>query len=226
MAENNFRADRLEEAINTYGIEINPNVKWDNEKMIKVLGDYFINLEPEKYSWGARYVQSLSTPMLCKHMKDDLDKFTVSPLESSDYVAETKMNGMRVICCYSPEVGFEFFSRRESSSNFLNGNFTNKFLFIEKGLISEPQDYKGKFNYRFVIDGELLIEGIENEIQTSQVSIEDYIQSVFSSNVERARDFQKDGHRLKMVVFDVLYFEKSPAIPANWTPKYEYEERE
>lgn len=226
MAENNFRADRLEEAINTYGIEVDPEVKWDNEKMIKVLGDYFIQLEPHKYTWGARYVQSLSTPMLCKHMKDDLNKFPVSPLESEDYIAETKCNGMRVLCYYSPEVGFEFFSRRESSSNFLNGNFTNKFLFIEKGLISEPQDYKGKFNYRFVIDGELLIDGIENEIRTSQVSIEDYIQSVFSSNVDRAREFQKDGHRLKMVVFDVLYFEKNPSIPADWVPKYEYKERE
>ena len=226
MAENNFRADRLEEAINTYGIEVDPNVKWDNEKMIKLLGDYFINLEPEKYSWGARYVQSLSTPMLCKHMKDDLDKFEISPLESADYVAETKMNGMRIICCYSPDTGFEFYSRRESSSNFLNGNFTNKFLFIEKGLISQPQDYKGKFNYRFVIDGELLIDGIENELKTTQVSIEDYIQSVFSSNVERAWEFQKDGHRLKMVVFDVLYFEKDPAIPADWTPKYDFGERD
>ena len=226
MAENNFRTDKLEEAINTYGIEVDPNVKWDNEKMIKVLGDYFINLEPERYTWGARYVQSLSTPMLCKHMKDDLDKFEISPLESKDYVAETKMNGMRCLAVYSPDTGFEFYSRRESSSNFLNGNFTNKFLFIEKGLISEPKDYIGKFNYRFVIDGELLIDGIEDEIRTTKVSIEDYIQSVFSSNVERARDFQKDGHRLKMVVFDVLYFEKNPVIPARWVPKYNYEERE
>lgn len=226
MAENNFRADRLEEAIHSYGIEFDEDIKWDNEKMIKVLGDYFISLEPEKYSWGAKYVQSLNTPMLCKHMKDDIDKFEVSPIESEDYVAETKLNGMRVLCAYSPETGFEFFSRRESSSNFLNGNFTNKFLFIEKGLITEPKDYKGKFNYRFIIDGELLIEGIENEIQTTQVSIEDYIQSVFSSNVEKAREFQKDGHRLKMMVFDVLYFEKNPIIPADWEPKYEYRERE
>lgn len=224
MAENNFRADRLEEAIHSYGIEFDENIKWDNEKMIKALGDYFISLEPEKYSWGAKYVQSLGTPMLCKHMKDDLDKFEVSPLESEDYVAETKLNGCRCICTYSPEVGFEFFTRRESSSNFLNGNLTPKFLFIEKGLITEPRDYINKFNYRFVIDGELLIEGIENEIQTTQVSIEDYIQSVFSSNVERAREFQKDGHKLKMMVFDVLYFEKNPSIPADWTPTYNYED--
>lgn len=226
MAENNFRADRLEEAIHTYGIEFDESVNWDNEKMIKLLGDHFISLEPEKYTWGARYVQSLNTVMLCKHMKDDLDKFTISPLESEDYVAETKLNGCRCICTYSPEDGFEFFTRRESSSNYLNGNLTNKFLFIEKGLITEPKDYINKFNYRFVIDGELLIDNIENELQTSQISIEDYIQSVFSSNAERAREFQKDGHRLKMAVFDVLYFEKNPSIPADWEPKYEYGERE
>lgn len=226
MAENNFRADRLEEAIHSYGIEFDEDINWDNEKMIKVLGDYFISLEPNKYSWGAKYVQSLNTPMLCKHMKDDLDKFEISPIESEDYVAETKLNGCRCIITYSPEVGFEFFSRRESSSNFLNGNLTNKFLFIEKGLITEPKDYINKFNYRFVIDGELLIEGIENELQTTQVSIEDYIQSVFSSNAERAKEFQKDGHRLKMMIFDVLYFEKNPVIPADWEPKYDYREGE
>ena len=226
MAENNFRADRLEETIHTYGIELDENVKWDNEKMIKVLGDYFISLEPQKYSWGTRYVQSLSTPMLCKHLKDDIDKFKVSPLESADYVAETKLNGCRCVAVYSPETGFEFFTRRESSSNYLNGNLTNKFLFIEKGLISEPKDYVNKFNYRFVLDGELLIDNIENELQTTQISIEDYIQSVFSSNAERAKEFQRDGHRMYMVVFDVLYFEKNPVIPADWEPKYNYEERE
>lgn len=226
MSGNNFRSDRLEELIHTYGLTFNENIKWDNEKMIKLLGDYFIDLEPNKYSWGTRYVQSLATPMLCKHMKDDLSKFKVSPLESKDYVAETKLNGSRTLVVYSPEVGFEFFSRRESSLNYLNNNLTDKFLFIEKGLISEPKDYKGKFNYRFVLDGELLIEGIENEIKTTQVSIEDYIQSVFSSKAERAREFQKDGHRLKVMIFDVLYFEKNPQIPANWSPRYDYIERE
>lgn len=227
MAENNFRADRLEEAIHTYGLEFDENIKWDNEKMIKLLGDYFINLEPEKYSWGTKYVQSLNTVMLCKHLKDFMKQMEpISPLESDDYVAETKLNGSRSVICYSPETGFEFFTRRESSSNYLNGNITNKFLFINKGIITEPKDYKNKFNYRFVLDGELLVEGIENDIRTTQVSIEDYIQSIFSSNVERAKEFQKDGHRLTTHIFDVLYFEKNPSIPASWEPKYEYGERE
>lgn len=227
MAENNFRKDRLEQTAHTYGLEFDEDIKWDNEKMIKLLGDYFINLEPERYSWGAKYVQSLDTVMLCKHLKDFIEQMEpINPLESDDYIAETKLNGFRCISYYSPETGFEFFSRKENVTNYLNGNFTNKYLFIEKGLITEPEDYKNKFNYRFVLDGELLVEGIENDIKTTQVSVEDYIQSILGSNAERAKEFQKDGHRLKYVVFDVLYFEKNPEIPCSYEPKYLYRERE
>lgn len=225
MAENNFRSDKLEEAIHTYGLELNDQIKWDNEKMIKALGDYFISLEPEKYSWGARYVQSLNTVMLCEHLKKFIKQMeTINPMESEDYVAETKMNGMRCITVYSPETGFEFFSRRESVTNYLNGNFTDKILFMNKGVISEPKEYKGSFNYRFVIDGEILMDGLEQEITTSNISIEDYIQSIFSSGKERARNFQKDGHAIRIVVFDVLYFQKEEDIPNGKEPKYNYGE--
>ena len=225
----NFRSDKLEEAIHDYDIYLEDDIKWDNEKMIKKLGDFFISLTPAKYSWGARYIQSLGTPMLCRHLKEDIKHFVdvPTPTESSAYIAENKVNGFRCIACYSPETGFEFFSRRESSTDFLNGNFTDKFLFINNGVISEPKDYINAFNYRFVIDGELIVESTnEDDSVTMGVSIEDYIQGVLGSSSERARAFQKEGHRLKMIVFDVLYFEKNPAIPAEWTPKYEYRERE
>ena len=224
----NFRADTLEAAIHDYGLTLPEDVKWDNEKMIKALGDFFMTLTPERYSWNAKYVQSLSTPMLCRHLKEEVKNFKKVPLpaESEAYVAEKKMNGFRCIACYSPETGFEFFSRRESSLDYLNGNFTDKFLFIKNGVITEPSDYKGKFNYRFVIDGELLVNNSEKDAETMEVSIEDYIQGVLGSGATRARAFQKDGHTLEMTVFDVLYFEKAPKIPCEWTPKYEYGERE
>ena len=194
--------------------------------MIKVLGDYFISLEPEKYSWGARYVQSLNTVMLCNHLKDNLKYFNYNPVESDDYIVENKLNGFRCISCYSPEVGFEFFSRNESVTNYLNGNFTDKYLFINKGVITEPKDYKNAFNYRFVIDGELIVEGSKEDAATLGVTVEDYIQSILGSSPERAKAFQKEEHRLKFVVFDVLYFEKEPKIPAEWNPKYDYYDRE
>lgn len=217
MEKPKFRSDSLEMAIHDFGIELDESIKWDNERMIKVLGDYYMSLEPEVYSWGARYVQSLSTPMLCRHLKEELRNFSANPVESEDYVAETKVNGFRCLATYSPEVGFEFFSRRESVKNYLNGNFTDKYLFINNGLITSPSDYKGTFNYRFVIDGELIIENMD-DLVTSSVSVEDYIQSILGSSEERSKAFQKEGHRLKLVVFDILYFEPNPKIPCEWAP--------
>ena len=61
MAENNFRADKLEETIHSYGLNLRDDINWDNERMIKALGDYFISLNPKEYSWGAHYVQSLTS---------------------------------------------------------------------------------------------------------------------------------------------------------------------
>lgn len=224
MAENNFRADRLEEAIHTYGLNLRDDINWDIERMIKALGDYFISIEPEKYSWGARYVQSLSTVMLCKHLKDFVKQMEpIKPMESEDYVAEMKMNGMRLLTVYSPETGFEFFTRRESVTNYLNSNYKDKILFMNKGVITEPKEYTGKFPYRFVIDGEILMDGLADEITTAEVSIEDYIQSIFSSGTERALSFQKEGHAVKFVIFDVLYWEKEEDI-TNEVPSYNYEE--
>ena len=207
MADNNFRSDKLEEAIHTYGLNLRDDINWDNGRMIKALGDYFMSLEPERYSWGAHYMQSLDSVMLCNHLKDNIEQMKpINPMEDENYIAEMKMNGCRCVTVYSPETGFEFFTRKESVSNYLNSNLKDKILFINKGLISEPSDYIGKFPYRFVIDGEILMDGLESEITTTEISIEDYIQSIFSSGAERAINFQKDGHPIKIVIFDVLYF--------------------
>ncbi len=130
------------------------------------------------------------------------------------------------IVSYSPETGFEMFSRNESTSNFLNGNFTNKYLFINKGIITEPKDYKEKFNYRFVLDGEVTVDKQIEGVGTNGVSVEDYIQSILGSNDERAKSFQKEECRLRFTAFDVLYFEKDPKVPAEWTPQYNYYEED
>ena len=80
MADNNFRSDKLEEAIHTYGLNLRDDINWDNGRMIKALGDYFMSLEPERYSWGARYMQSLDSVMLCNHLKDNIGQMKHSPL--------------------------------------------------------------------------------------------------------------------------------------------------
>ena len=58
------------------------------------------------------------------------------------------------------------------------------------------------------------------------LTVEDYIQQILGSSPEKAKAYQKEEHRLKFVVFDVLYFEPDPKIPAEWSPKYNYNDTE
>lgn len=228
MAET-FRKDRLDFKISELGIYLDEDVKWTNENLIKRLGDYTLAHTKESIPWATKYVQSLECVMLCKHLKDEMKNFTAetNPMVSSDYIAENKENGFRHLLCYSPKDGFTLYSRKESVDTYLNTNFTDKILFIKDGLIKEPKDFINKLNYRFVLDGEIIVnsdganfDGVQYE------SIEDYVQAVLGSNAERAKAFQKDGHRLIFKIFDVLYFEKDAKEHEEIEFKYDYSAQE
>lgn len=210
-----MRKDELETKITERKIMLDDNVKWTNEKLIKKLGDYTISHSPKKlFCWGQRFLQSLETVQLCRHLKDEMKSFEkagINPMDSEDYVAEFKENGSRVFIYYSPDVGFRFFSRRESVSTFLNNELTDKILFIDKGIVSTPYDYIGKYNYRFILDGEVTVEGstVFEGVEYG-VNVEDMMQSIIGSLPDRAKAFQLAGNRFIFNIFDCIYFEKAP----------------
>lgn len=210
-----FKKEDLEREITKKHIMLNEDVQWTNEKLVKALGDYTLTHSPsDKHCWGAKYLQSLETVQLCRHLKDEkktLDKFKIDPMTSPDYVAEFKENGSRVFVYYDPAVGFKFFSRRESVYTYLNNELTDKILFIENGLISEPQDYVGKFPYRFILDGEITVDSENCTFEGVQYeNIEDLMQAIIGSLSERAKQFQKEGNRFMFNIFDCVFFEKNP----------------
>ena len=209
-----MRKDELEVKITERHINLEEDVKWTNEKMIKKLGDYTISHSPKKlFCWGQRYLQSLETVQLCRHLKDEMKSFEkagIDPMTSDDFVAEFKENGSRVFIYYAPEVGFRFFSRRESVNTFLNNELTDKILLIEKGQVSEPKEYIGKYNYRFILDGEVTVEGNQNSEGVEYGDVEDLMQAIIGSLPERAKRFQLQGNRFIFNIFDCIYFEKAP----------------
>ena len=91
-----MRKDELEVKITERHINLEDDVKWTNEKMIKKLGDYTIDHSPKKlFCWGQRYLQSLETVQLCRHLKDEMKSFEkagIDPMTSNDFVAEFKEN--------------------------------------------------------------------------------------------------------------------------------------
>lgn len=207
-----MKKEDLEKKIIELELPLDETVKWDNTKLIKRLGEYYL---PEDANWGLRYVHSMETVMLCKHMKHEIKNFKVSPMESDNYVAEFKANGCRCIISYDPKQGFGFYSRRESVYNFLNNDFTPKILFIKNGIVTDPKDYTGKFNVRFILDGEITVESPDgSEVLDYEGShydnVEDFLQAVLGSLPARAKAFQLKGYALKFNIFDVLYYENKP----------------
>ena len=202
------------------------DITWSNEALIKACGDKYLQEHPELDNWAQRYVWSMSNVMLCKHMKDELKNFSIPPIESDDYVAEFKENGMRIVVCYDPlKYGFELFTRKESDITCLNGNITDKTLFINKGFVSEPKDWVGKFPYRFILDGEILADGdtVLEGVEYGVNAVEDYIQSIFSAGTEKAKEIQKAGHNMSFHIFDVIYFQKDN-LEEYPQPTYNYKE--
>lgn len=210
-----FTKEELELKVIEKRITLADDIKWTNDKLIKALGDYTLSHSPkEGRCWGVDYIQTLETVQLCRHLKDEKDKFDkakIDPMESPDYVAEFKENGARVVVYYDPWSGFRFFSRRESVYNFLNNDLTDKILLIEKGLISNPSDYIGKWNYRFILDGEITVDSEVAEFEGIQyLDVEDLMQAIIGSLPDRAKKFQKDGNRFIFNIFDCIFFEKEP----------------
>ena len=77
-----LKKEDLEYKITEKHIMLDDNVNWTNDKLVKALGDYTIShSKKERFCWGAHYVQSLETVMLCKHLKDEkksLDKVKIN----------------------------------------------------------------------------------------------------------------------------------------------------
>lgn len=222
-----LKKEDLEYKITEKHIMLDDNVSWTNEKLVKVLGDYTLShSKKDKYCWGARFLQSMETVMLCRHLKDEkkvLDKAKIDPMTSEDYVSEFKLNGSRVIVYYDPWVGFKMFSRRESVDTFLNNDLTERILLIlDNGVITKPKDYIGKFNYRFMLDGEITVDNEQAMFEgVNYVDIEDLMQAMLGSLPERAQKFQKEGNKFILNIFDCIYFEKEP-IKEPPIPKFDY----
>ena len=222
-----LKKEDLEYKISEKQIMLDENVSWTNEKLVKALGDYTLShSKKSKYCWGARFLQSMETVMLCRHLKDEkkaLDKAGIDPMNSEDYISEFKLNGSRVVIYYDPWVGFKMFSRRESVDTFLNNDLTDRILLIlNNGVITQPKDYIGKFNYRFMLDGEITVDNEQAEFDGVVYSdIEYLMQAMLGSLPERAHKFQKEGNKFVLNTFDCIYFEKDP-VQEPPVPTFDY----
>jgi ATP-dependent DNA ligase len=180
-----------------------------NKDIEVALGTAYYNKHPEVQTFGMqKRLFEYQTPQLCFSFKELKPEEQKNILESENWIAETKVDGLRCVVTYHPNHGFEFFSRDISELTFLPNNYTDKILLIHNGKVRTPKSYKGMFKQSFIIDGEVLV--IDKNLDTTKhgggfsVTELNATVSILGSASERAKQIQMDGNALHFYMFDCL----------------------
>jgi len=182
----------------------------------KVLGNKTLTENKALQTFGNKFLYNIESVCLMDHLKVYEKNLPNNPINSVDYIAELKVNDFRCVLTYSPEVGFEAFSRNISIKNFLNGCFTDKLLFIHNGIVQSLESFANKLKTRFVLDCGIIVASKNYVFDgVAYTTLEDLLQSILGSDPDRAKQWQLEGNTLKFKVLDALYWEKDPVDISN-----------
>jgi ATP-dependent DNA ligase len=183
-----------------------------NKQMEQLLAIDYYSKHPEVQSWGmTRRIYDFFTPQLCFNYKDLKSTEQENILNSENWLAETKIDGCRMVVTFHPDYGFEFFSRDVSDITMLPNSYTDKILLVMNGLIKTPSSYKGAFKQSFILDGEVIVsdKNLDTTEQGGGFSVTELnaTVSILGSSPERAIEIQMNGNTLKFYIFDCLEFD-------------------
>lgn len=159
------RNDELLLECQSLGIEIpKTEKKLKKRDIVRLLQNYHLSkIYPEgNVPEHLKYFLSIETPMLCfryEEMKEDWKKSVWE--DNNDWVAQTKINGARMVIFYSKEDGLHFYSRNNSVVNYLPIDYAEKIWLPN----FNPQILTDAGVEQFIIDAEILCP--EAKINTS-----------------------------------------------------------
>jgi ATP-dependent DNA ligase len=194
-------------------IKLDPEVKYTNMMLRKVVAKYEMGLLPkEKQTWALKQRLFMDTPMLSFRFDKAKPEQQEEMLNSEDWIAEVKFNGCRMIMFYHPDEGFHFFSRNYSDVNHLPLCYTEKILLIQDGKIQLPESFKNKLTVPFILDCEIVAQGnidttvLEGYGGNMTESEQNATAALLSLNAESSNHIQMEQAPLKFHVFDLLYY--------------------
>jgi len=189
--------------------------KITRKAMIKLLMDYHFK-KIDSPSWGRIKRNELESPMLCFSFKHLKEKEKHALLNSPDYIAEKKEDGVRMLPFYHPDEGFTFFSRNISVVDFQPIEYTDKILLIKDGVITTPGQWKGVFKKSFILDGECFVK--KSSIDTTVFrkygtvceTALDAVTAILSINAKDSHEIQKTQCQLFFKEWDILEVGETP----------------
>ena len=164
--------------------------------LLKKLQENFLPMRED--TWGLRARLELDTTMLCFRWKELKKEQQDAILESEDYFAEEKINGVRAVVTYHPDEGFRVFSRHLSVQDFLPVEYTKKILL--------PVISNTPYPISFVLDCEIQSRNpnvtVGKETTDSQLNA---TVAILNAKPEVAQRVQLEGQTELMIhVFDVM----------------------
>ena len=213
------RIDYLESQCRNLGITVVPaGRKMMKDDYVKALRNYFLT---ERYGslenipWSLSFMLSIESPQLCRRIKDLKEAQQKLVWESSDWIAEPKIDGCRMLLLYdATEKKFHFYSRNNSVEDYLPQDYSDTIYVTSKDF-----DY----NYNFVLDCEVISTDPEAETNIRCLTQLQSTAAILALNTADSIQVQKRSP-LKFIVFDCLQ-DNDRLIDSVWTVRHAHAEK-
>lgn len=210
------RMDYLKADCELKGISITPSGKRImKDDYVKALREWHIT---KKYGsidnipWSMKFMLSIECPQLCKRIKDLKPDQQELVWNSHDWIAEEKVDGVRMILLWdATEKKFHFYSRNNSVTDYLPQDYVDTIFVTAKNF-----DYPNNF----VLDSEIISSNPCLETNTHCLTQLQSTAALLNLNSEDSKTIQKK-YPLKFVVFDCLY-DSSSLIDEIWELRHHH----
>ena len=213
------RMDYLKADCELKGISITPSGKRImKDDYVKALREWHIT---KKYGsidnipWSMKFMLSIECPQLCKRIKDLKPDQQELVWNSHDWIAEEKIDGVRMIIVWdAAEKKFHFYSRNNSVTDYLPQDYADTIFVTAKNF-----DYPNNF----VLDSEIISSNSCLEANTYCLTQLQSTAALLNLNSEDSKTIQRK-YPLKFVVFDCLY-DSSSLIDEIWEVRHYHAEK-
>ena len=210
------RMDYLKADCELKGISITPSGKRImKDDYVKALREWHITKKygsMDNIPWSMKFMLSIECPQLCKRIKDLKPDQQDLVWNSQDWIAEEKIDGVRMIIVWNAtEKKFHFYSRNNSVTDYLPQDYSDTIFVTAKNF-----DYPNNF----VLDSEIISSNSCLETNTHCLTQLQSTAALLNLNSEDSKTIQKK-YPLKFIVFDCLY-DSSSLIDEIWEVRHQH----
>lgn len=214
MIECSRRMDYLQNQCDQLGITVVPvGKRIMKDDYVKALREWHITKKygsMDNIPWSMKFMLSIECPQLCKRIKDLKPDQQELVWNSNDWIAEEKIDGVRMIIIWdATEKKFHFYSRNNSVTDYLPQDYSDTIFVTAKNF-----DYPTNF----VLDSEIISSNPCLETNTHCLTQLQSTAALLNLNSEDSKTIQKK-YPLKFVVFDCLY-DSSSLIDEIWEVRH------